>query len=214
MNHLTEEQFEDILRGETQVPDHVEKCPECRARLAEKRALTERVRKTFTSVRASSGLADRIRASVGRATDTAAATESRSRTIFLTVHRRLWSGLAAAAAILVIAIPVGLYVNTNSQAMAAQTELVEIHKQNLESMDDLFIHEDPNELAGYLESETGHAPAMLCTGSGLTMCGCCTRQFQGITSRFPCSGKMKNGLSIIGKHEITCRQNLWIWRSG
>jgi hypothetical protein len=118
---------------------------------------------------------------VGRATDTAAATESRSRTIFLTVHRRLWSGLAAAAAILVIAIPVGLYVNTNSQAMAAQTELVEIHKQNLESMDDLFIHEDPNELAGYLESETGHAPAMLCTGSGLTMCGCCTRQFQGRT---------------------------------
>jgi hypothetical protein len=107
--------------------------------------------------------------------------ESRPGTIVLAVHRRLWSGLAAAAAILVIAIPVGLYVNTTSRANAAQTELVGIHRQNVESMDKLFVHEDPSELVGYLESETGHAPAVLCTGSGLTMCGCCTRQFQGRT---------------------------------
>jgi hypothetical protein len=59
--------------------------------------------------------------------------------------------------------------------------LVGIHKQNLASMDKLFVHEDPNELAGHLQSETGHSPATVCTGSGLTVCGCCTRQFQGRT---------------------------------
>ena len=176
MNHLTEEQFEDILQGETRVPDHVEQCPQCRALLAEKRALGERLRKTFSSVRSGSDLADRIRAQVG-----SAATGSRPRTLFLAVHRRLWSSLAAAAAILVVAIPVGLYINTTSRVEAAQTQLVEIHKENIESLDGLFVHEDPSRLTGYLENETGHAPATLCTGSGLTLCGCCTRQFQGRT---------------------------------
>lgn len=176
MNHLTEGQFEAILQGEIQVPDHVAACPKCSALLAEKRALAARLRQTFTSVRASADLADRIGANID-----ATVTKSRPRTIFLAAHRRLWSALATAAAILVIAIPVGLYLNTSSQAKAAQTELVGIHKQNVESLDELFIHEDPNELAGYLASKTGHAPTMLCPKSGLTMCGCSTRQFRGRT---------------------------------
>jgi anti-sigma factor RsiW len=176
MNHLTEEQFEAILQGETDIPEHVAGCPECQALLAEKRALAERLRQTFTSVRASADLANRIRANVN-----APVTKSRPRTVFLATHRRLWSALATAAAILVIAIPVGLYLNTSSQARAAQTELVGIHKQNVESLDELFVHKDPNELAGYLASKTGHAPTMLCPKSGLKVCGCCTRQFRGRT---------------------------------
>jgi hypothetical protein len=87
--------------------------------------------------------------------------------------------VVVAAAILMIAIPVSLYLDTSSPVYAAQTELVGIHRQNLVSMDELFAHEDPAELTGYLERETGHAPAMVCTGTGLTMCGCCSRQFRG-----------------------------------
>lgn len=181
MSHLTEEQFEAILQGETQVPEHLEECPECQALLAEKRALAERLRQTFTSIRANSDLTDRIRANLGATPDSANETKSRPRTLVLAAHRRLWSALAAAAAVLVIAVPVSLYFNTSSQARAAQTELVEIHRQNMASLDELFIHEDPNELASYLESKTGHAPTMLCPKSGFTMCGCCTRQFRGRT---------------------------------
>ncbi|UCD49882.1 MAG: hypothetical protein JSW27_20425 [Phycisphaerales bacterium] len=181
MNHLTEEQFEAILQGETEAPEHVAECPECQARLAEKRALAQRLRQTFTSIQASSDLADRIRANVAAIADGAAATASRPRTIVLAAHRRLWSTLAAAAAVLVIALPVGLYFNTSSQAKAAQTELVEIHKRNVESLGELFVHEDPNELADYLEAKTGHTPTMLCPKSGLAMCGCSTSQFRGRT---------------------------------
>jgi len=181
MSHLTEEQFEAILQGETPVPEHLEACPQCQALLAEKRALAERLRQTFTSIRAGSDLADRIRANLSAASANTGKTKSRPRTLVLAAHRRLWSGLAAAAAIWAIAIPVSLYLNTSSQARAAQTELVEIHKQNVASLGELFLHEDPNELASYLESKTGHTPTMLCPKSGLTMCGCSTRQFRGRT---------------------------------
>jgi len=180
MSHLTEAQFEAILQGETQAPEHVAACPECQALLAEKRALAQRLRETFTSVRASSDLAERVRAQVSVPCDGPAGI-SRSRTIVLAAHRHLWSALAAAAAILLLAIPAGLYFNTTSQARAAQTELVAIHQQNVESMGQLFVHEDPNELAAFLRSKTGYAPAMVCPKSGLTMCGCCSRQFRGET---------------------------------
>jgi hypothetical protein len=180
MNHLTEEQFEDILQG-AQVPDHVEDCPQCRGVLAEKQALAERLRQTFTSIRAGSDLADRIRANLGTVSDNTPATKSHPRAILLVTRRRLWSGLAAAAAVLLVAIPLVLYIGTSSQAHAAQRELVGIHKQNLESMDELFVHDDPHELARHLEDQIGHAPAMICTGSKLKVCGCCTRQFQGRT---------------------------------
>ena len=63
MNHLTDEQFEDILRG-APVPDHINECAECCARLAEKRALAARARKAFASVHASPQLASRIRANL------------------------------------------------------------------------------------------------------------------------------------------------------
>lgn len=176
MTHLTDGQFEDILQGQIQAPDHLEACPDCRTLLAERRAIAERLRKTFTSVRAGTELASRIRANIEPANG-----NSPAQTIIAAPHRRLWSGLAAAAAILAIAVPAGLYFNATSQAHAGQTALVEIHNQNLESLDELFVHDNPMEISGYLQNRTGHAPAMLCTGSGLTLCGCCTRQFQGNT---------------------------------
>ncbi|MBN1359401.1 MAG: hypothetical protein JW993_02365 [Sedimentisphaerales bacterium] len=177
MSHLTDGQFEDILLG-APVPSHVGECPECRARLAEKRALSQRLHQAFASVRASTDLADRVRAHVGGAS-TVGETTGRPRTILLAAHRRLLSGLAAAAAILLVAIPVGLYMNTGSEAHAAQMELVSLHEENLNSMDALFVHDDPRELAGHLEGETGHCPAMICTGSEVAVCGCCTGRFQG-----------------------------------
>jgi len=61
MNHLTDERFEDVLRGSVENPDHRSDCAECRAHLAEECAWAERVRGTFASLQASPALAARIR---------------------------------------------------------------------------------------------------------------------------------------------------------
>jgi len=55
MSHLREGQFEDILQGRARVPEHVDRCPQCRARLEEKRALARRVHEAFSTIHAGSG---------------------------------------------------------------------------------------------------------------------------------------------------------------
>ena len=68
------------------------------------------------------------------------------------------------------AIKIGLLNNRNLQAMFEQLGI---------SLGQLVTDEDPGRLSDYLESEVGHRPAMLCTGSGLDLCGCCVREFRG-----------------------------------
>jgi len=60
MGHLTEDCFEDILWGGGAIPEHVDWCVRCRARLQEKYALAHLMRRTFSSVHADPGLAGRI----------------------------------------------------------------------------------------------------------------------------------------------------------
>ncbi len=50
MSHLREGQLEDILQGRTRAPEHLDRCPQCRARLDEKRALARRMCKAFSSI--------------------------------------------------------------------------------------------------------------------------------------------------------------------
>lgn len=178
MSHLTPEQFEDILQGRAGIPEHIAQCADCRARLAGQRALARRLRQAFSSIHAGPDLAGRIRADIAAGRQAGAA-RGRPRIIPLHVHRYAWSALAAAAAILIVVASVTFYVDTGSQARAAQAALVGIHHVNLGSLDKLVKDEDPANLCKYLESEVGHSPAMVCTGSGLSMCGCCVRQFQG-----------------------------------
>jgi anti-sigma factor RsiW len=179
MSHLTEELFEDILRDPAHLPEHVEHCPLCRARLDEKRALAQRVRRAFSALQAPAGLADRIRAGVAALGEPAAAAPQRARLIPLYIRRHLWSGLAAVAALLILAVPIGFYVGTGSQAQAAQVALEEIHHANLDSLGQLVNSDDPNALCRYLESQVGEGPALVCPISGTSMCGCCVRKFQG-----------------------------------
>jgi anti-sigma factor RsiW len=179
MNHLTEEQFEDILRDAAHVPEHVDRCPLCRARLDENRVIAQRVPKAFLSVGAPPGLADRIRTGVAALAEPAATPRGRVRIIPFYIQRYLWPGLTAVAAILILGVPMGFYVSTGSQANAAPVALAEIHHTNLDSLGQLVSNDDPRALCKYLEDRVGHSPAMLCTGSGLDMCGCCVRKFQG-----------------------------------
>lgn len=179
MNHLTDGQFEDILHGTMSIPEHVADCAICRARLEEKRAITLRVRKAFDSVETPAGLAERIRVAAAASQEPAVPARERARIIPLHLRRHVLSGLAAVAAVLVLALPIGFYVGTGSQANAAQVALAGIHHTNLNSLGQLVSNDDPRALREYLGNQVGHSPPMMCTGSGLNVCGCCVRQFQG-----------------------------------
>ncbi len=67
MGHLTGEQLESILWGGADMPEHVDYCSRCRARLDEKYALASHVRRVYCSVHAASGSAGRILAHVAAA---------------------------------------------------------------------------------------------------------------------------------------------------
>jgi anti-sigma factor RsiW len=77
MNHVTDEQLEDILQGRAGVPEHMEQCPQCRTRLAEKRALAQRVHRAFAAIQASPDLGARIRAGMAEGRPRAQASTSR-----------------------------------------------------------------------------------------------------------------------------------------
>ena len=131
MNHITDEQFEDILQGEEIDLTHLRQCQDCRDRLAEKKAIAERLRSAFSSVQASPDLADRISHKLSTTT-TAATTGKPVQRVSLSRHRRqLWPAFAAAAAILIVLVPLSMYFGTSSTAKAAQAELVGIHQENL-----------------------------------------------------------------------------------
>jgi hypothetical protein len=95
------------------------------------------------------------------------------------MHRHIVSGLAVAAALLILAVPVALYVGTTSQAKAAQAELVSIHFQNLRAMDGGSMLEDAGAVGDYGSDKTDQALAMACMGSDLSICGCSVGQFRG-----------------------------------
>ena len=178
MDHLTEEQFEELLAGSIAPPDHLSECIECKARLAEKRALADRLRTAFGSISASDDLVQRVRVAVNPAGTQAPKQESPIRMRFVRLHRQLFSRLAAAAAILIILVPAGFYLSTSSQAHAAQVELVNIHQHNLGEHHGFVQSSDPNTLSEFFMENLGHVPASVCTSQGLSLRGCCVHAYR------------------------------------
>ncbi len=178
MSHLTQEQFEDILQGRAEVPEHVDQCPQCRAYLEEKRALARRVAKAFSSVHAPPSLAARIEARITAAGRPAAVAKTRARVISLRAFRAIGPGLAVAAALVVIAILRSSYVDPVSRARAAQTALVGIHRINLDSLDELRNDVRTGRHCRCMEGRSEGAP-MPCCARELCRCGCQMRDFQG-----------------------------------
>lgn len=179
MSHLTEEQFEDVLQGRANVPEHVDRCPQCRARLEEKRALVDRLRQSFSSIHAGADLAGRIRTRIAAAGQTATVPATPPRILAFRVRRHIWSVLAIAAAIFVIAIPRSLHIDTGPRTTAAQTALAGIHFANLDSLDHLMADTDSGKHCPCAEGKLDGGTAMPCCQRGLCLCGCQMREFQG-----------------------------------
>lgn len=179
MSHLTDEQFEDILQGRAEAPEHVDQCPQCRDQLDERRALARRVNKAFSSIHAGADLADRIRAGIAAAGQPAAGTKAGPQILPLRARRHIWSGLAIAAAILIVVIPRSLHLNTSSRVNAAQMALAGIHRTNLDSLDQLMEDEGSAGKCQCVAGKMENGTVMPCCARGLCMCGCQMRDFQG-----------------------------------
>jgi hypothetical protein len=179
MKHMTDEQFEDILQGEDADLAHLGECQDCRDRLAEKKAIAERLRSAFGSVQASPDLAGRIRQKLDPGT--AAATADQIAQHVSTRHRRrkVWPGLAAAAAILIVLIPLSIYLGSPSAAKAAQAELVKIHNHNLSPDHEFYSEAEPEKLAEYFKNKLGFNPRLPELGHGMALRGCCVKHFRG-----------------------------------
>ena len=176
MNHLTNEQLEDYLRGHDIDPEHLDQCKDCRDRLAEKRAIAAKLRLAFASVKADETLADRIRDQINQNSETAKFIQQ---TWTTRLHHKLWPALTAAAAVFILFVPLSMYLSTPSTATAAQAQLAMIHQQNLGSHREFFSDTDPEKLAGYFKDKLGFVPAFPCTGQGMEIRGCCVAHFKG-----------------------------------
>jgi hypothetical protein len=176
MTHLADDQFEDIVQGRAPEPAHLAECPACRARLAEQRAIRARLHASFASVHADAALAERLRG----AGDLLPAAERHARPS--KVHhlsRFAWATLAAAAAVIIIAVPAVIYLTTANPASAAQAELVRIHTGNLAAHHPFYTEADPTKLADYLKTQLGFEPAAPRVGQGMAIRGCCLAHFKG-----------------------------------
>ena len=180
MSHLTDEQLEEVMRGSPPKagPEHLEHCDECKERLAEKEALADRLRSAFATIKPEEGLAERIREqlNVGSSPSEHAHT---IRLFNIRSRRRDWSAIAAAAAVLIIGIPLVIYLAKPSSAAAAQAALVKIHENNLSVKHEFYSEADPEKLAEYFKGKLGFSPSMPRPGRGLALRGCCVAHFRG-----------------------------------
>ena len=180
MSHLSDEQLEEVMRGSPPKagPEHLEHCDECKERLAEKEALAGRLRSAFATIKPGEGLAERIRQQL----NVGSRPSEHAHTIGLfniRSHRREWSAIAAAAAVLIIGIPLIFYLGKPSSALAAQAALVKIHENNLSVKHEFYSEADPEKLAEYFKGKLGFSPSMPRPGRGLALRGCCVAHFRG-----------------------------------
>lgn len=179
MSHLTDEQLEDLMHCPDSQPEHLASCDQCRGRLAEKEVLAVRLRSAFATVMPEESLAKRI--SQQLSISSPPFEEARTRTLLdIRSHWRGWLTIvSAAAAVVIIAIPLVAYLATPSPAIAAQALLVQIHEHNMSPNHEFYSDSDPEKLAEYFTSKLGFSPALPRSGQGLALRGCCVRHFRG-----------------------------------
>jgi hypothetical protein len=176
MNHLTDEQFEEIIHGVLPEPEHLVDCGRCRELLAEKTAIASRLRSAFASIKPDEQLVKNIRAQL---TNEAVPKRVQFVNWLWNIRLRRIAWPVAAAAVLAIGILLSVHLMTPASAMAAQAELVKIHKHNLSAKHEIHSETDPMKLAEYFKSKLGFSPLMPVPGQGMKLRGCCVRHFRG-----------------------------------
>ncbi len=180
MDHLTDEQLEQIMGGYELEPDHLKSCRLCRARLTEMRSLAGRLDTAFESIKPGQELLDSIRTEINARAD--AEEKSISRNIFdLRAHWRGWATAISAAAAMMVLVPLLMMQASYQPAMATErkAELAHIHEENLSGDHEFHSESEPEKLASYFNEKLGFDLRIPKTGQGLKLRGCCVRHFQG-----------------------------------
>jgi hypothetical protein len=164
---LTEEQFEDVVLGRLDEPDDLDETQ--RQRLAEARAVHNRLRSAFVPVQAGQALADRIRAQLATETQSSVPQEHPRR------RHIVWKLAPLAAAAMIVA---GILVMQLVKPPTAQAELASIHEANTQPQGPLHHETNRAKLAAFLKQKLGTTPA-LPRGDDVNFCGGCTTRFQG-----------------------------------
>lgn len=177
MNHLTNEQLEQMLQGIDDHSDHLKDCENCRARLEEKKAIADRLRTAFENVSPKEELIQAIKRQINM--QSVPSWQRRTKNLLgFRAHWKGWTAAVSALAALLIMAPIFLDLTDPSSAMAAQAELVRIHEHNLSGEHEFYSESDPEKLADYFKEKLGFNPRMPDTGHGLALRGCCVRHFQ------------------------------------
>lgn len=176
MTHLSDEELEGILQGDVSAPAHLGECELCRDRLAESRAIRSRLRSAFDGVHAPRELAERIRSRTGRPISRLARGARGGGRATRLIRWAL--PLTAAAAALLIAVPLIVFFTGPSPAGAAQAELFNIHRHSLSDHAEIYSDADPESLAKFIRNKLGFTPAFPRLGAGMSLRGCCIAYFR------------------------------------
>ena len=176
MTHLSDEQFEDILVGNTRESNHLAQCERCRNELAERRALQSRLRSAFATVHASAELVSNIQVNTRQTVLRGTSITHLARTRMLRFAR--WAMPLSAAALILIAISAFLLFAGSDLAIAAPAELFRIYQHSLSPHTELYSDADPESLAGFLKEQLGFRPAVPRLGAGMSLRGCCVAHFR------------------------------------
>ena len=178
MGHLTDQQLEQILGGTVLEPTHLGECELCRSRLSDFRAMQDRLRVAFASVHAGHELSERVRSRLNAPSSGSSIVKPGGKRSGTRVYRLFWRAGAAAAILLLIAIPLSVYLGSPKTASAAEAELFQIHQHSVSPHTELYAHDDPKNLAEYLKGELGFQTAFPRLGAGMSLRGCCVTHFR------------------------------------
>ena len=128
------------------------------------KAMADRLRSAFDSVKASDELAAKIRS------------QSAGQRRF---SKKLWQITAAAAAILFIILPLSFHLTSVPTATATKAQMAELHLSNHSDNAEFFTEADPVKLAEFFKEKLGFNPAMPAVGNGIALRGCCVAHFKG-----------------------------------
>jgi hypothetical protein len=165
---LTPQQIEDILSGQMPQSDNLD--AEDLAALEEARAIRSRLASAFASTHASDSLADKVRASLKTAPAPAPSRIIRFPMRFLP---------AAAAAALLIIVPILYSIWGPEPAHAGTVGLANIHKANLASPEGFHATGDCEEIKAYFKRELGFTPKLLNECPKLKIVGCYVTRLKG-----------------------------------
>lgn len=178
MKRYSDEQLEEILQGRQPEPADLD--TGSKRRVAEMRAVRERLRSAFASVHAGGAFAERLGQRLTAAAKPTPVRRPTSRRVLRPWFWRVGLPAVAAAAVLLIGVPLWMHWSGPGDS-SAQAALVGIHRSILSPPPGMeFIEDDdPERVASWLKERVGVAPTVPCGSSGAAVKCCCVSKFRG-----------------------------------